>query len=447
MFRRLVPGAVVVFGGHHAGAQDLVVMENHGKHGRSQHTVDFVVRGEGEIPLTRLLQEYPEVADIPGITYLDHQGEVRRNPLPPLLTQEDLDAIPITFGGEGIRSTPGKFDHVTYVSARGCPLSCAFCAVANQKIRAKSIPAIISDLAFLVEERGYRKFAIEDNFFAHSPSRTRELCDAIAKYRERSGIEFTWDCQTRVESIREPEILSAMERAGCEAVYIGVESLVEEHLTYLAKTPNPSQYIRTLMDKVVPSLLRSKVNCYINLQLGLPGEQESHRRTTIDRLEHLGLLADHVGKKITVFPMLHVIYPGTRHFEIASRVQLGPDCFESFTKWEAREEPIKTWLGEHFAHGTGGIPIGILKSELLKIGKYEVEPDAVFRIANYLTMMRKPGIYVFAYGPYLVQPVGAIQDIQEEEFTYETLDNTRGRIGRNDPDRLGMLPEKTIANN
>ena len=397
-FRRRHRNATIIFGGHHASAQADVVLDCH------PTLVDVIVRGEGEASLLQLLREYPRFWRVPGISYLDEQGTVRHNAPGLSLTESELDEIAPTLDGGGVRSSPGKFDHVTYVSARGCPLSCSFCSVANQKIRAKSIGAVIRDIRHLVVDLGFSNIAIEDNFFAHSRRRTLDLCLALQLLRR--SIEFKWDCQTRVESMANSEILQAMEDAGCEAVYLGVEALNARQLTYLGKTRNPTSYIRTLEESVVPAIVNSRIDCYLNLQLGLPGEYQQDRDETLERLAALGMLANAQGRAITIFPQLHVVYPGTQHFHDAIQQQrfgpATPRVFEEFTRWEARQQPIMTWLGEHFAHGVGGIPEGILLPESLRQGRFEVDSSRVFEITSYLRAMeRLPGIVVFRYGAYL----------------------------------------------
>ena len=396
-FKWLYESCTVVFGGHHASADAENVLRHHSE------LVDFVVVGEGERALASLLknQDQPEMFLTPGLAFL-HKENFYQNPGAPLLSPKELDQLPLTFQDEGLVGTPGKFHHVTYVSARGCPLRCAFCSVANEKIRSKSVSRVTEDIRELVD-RGYMKIAIEDNFFAHSPTRTRELCTALTSLRE-AGVEFTWDCQTRVESLARAGTVSLLERAGCEAVYIGVESLNGDQLLYLNKTSHPQKYLDQLVGVVVPELLESSVDCYLNLQLGLPGETEQHFERTLNYLEGLGALAAKRGKTITIFPQLHVVYPGTFHFRAGvAEGRFAADVFESFTEWEAKQTPVITWLGEHFAHGTGGLPEGILSPAGLRQSTYEVNIDAVFRISNALKMMERiEGIAVFNYGSHLV---------------------------------------------
>ncbi len=400
VFRRRRRDSTIVLGGCHASAQADVILKAHAG------LINVIAHGEGEIALLKLVQEFSNPCSVPGISYLNEMGEIKRNPSATLLSEVELDAIHPTLDRGSLRSAPGKFDHVTYVSARGCPLKCAFCSVANQKIRSKSVAAIVQDIRHFVGELGYRNIAIEDNFFAHSCQRTIELCKALEKLK--SELDFTWDCQTRVESLDRGGILSAMERAGCVAIYLGVESLNNEQLLYLGKTKNPGRYLKALKRHVVPDLLTSQVDCYLNLQLGLPGENENHRKETLDHLHSMGRMAEKLEREITIFPNLHVVYPGTRHFtDGVAHGRFGVDghrIFEKFTRWEAEQKLIRKWLGEHFAHGVGGIPEGILFTDQLRDGNFQVDTSRVLDVVNYLSSMEQiPGIKVFKYGAYLAK--------------------------------------------
>ena len=407
VFKNLtLPGVefTVILGGHHASADAETVLRTH------HNTIDYIVVGEGEVPMVEFLRAFPNVCSTPGLAFL-HKGAFHQNLPPGLLNEKELDSIPMIAGDRGFIDTPGKFDHVTYVSARGCPLKCAFCSVSNQRIRAKSVARVVAEIRQLVD-LGYSAIAIEDNFFAHTPQRTIELCEALTKLR-RSGVKFTWDCQTRVESMDRPGLVELMQRAGCEAVYLGVESLNDDQLGYLNKAPNPERYLERLRRRVVPSLLNSEIKCYINLQFGLPHETSEHHAKTKRILGEMGKAAVQRGKSITIFPQLHVVYPGTGHFEAGCRNgQFPRDICEAFTAWEAEQSPVLNWLGKHFAHGTGGIPVGILKPEPLQSGAFSdaveatIDAAAVMRIDNILTDIEGlEGIEVFKYGKYLVGEV------------------------------------------
>ncbi|MBW1996617.1 MAG: B12-binding domain-containing radical SAM protein [Deltaproteobacteria bacterium] len=396
IFKQLIPECITIMGGHHVSCQDKVALSNHIE-------VDFIIRGEGEEPLVKLLDKYPCISEVPNLSYRDGI-HVKRNEDCELLAPVELDEISPIFRNGELKSPPGKFDHTTYVSARGCPLGCSFCSVGNTTIRFKSIEAVIEDLRLLVGELGYKNIAVEDNFFAQSPKRTIALCRAIEDFQKE--FPFRWDCQTRVESCCRQEVIEAMDRAGCEAIYLGVEAFEPDQLLYLGKTGSPEKYLDDLHHKAAPMILQSNIDCYINIQLGLPGENESSREASLAELKELGEQALELDKRIVIFPQLHVIYPGTKHFFKAGKDGiLGPDpenVFEHFTAWEIRQEPILHWLGANFAHGTGGIPVGILYGDRLRSGDFEINPTAVLEVVNFLDDLNElPGIRVFSYSKYI----------------------------------------------
>jgi radical SAM superfamily enzyme YgiQ (UPF0313 family) len=399
-FKECDSDVVTILGGHHATAQDDVILKRHSY-------VDFVIRGEGEIGLSKLLEHRRQPNLVPNLSF--RRGEyVERTADAQLLDESILDKLDPMLDSSELLSPPGKFNRVTYVSARGCPLKCSFCAVRNSAIRAKSVPAVIEDLRRLAGQQGYRRIAIEDNFFAHSKRRTLDLCSAIKDLQKE--VDFCWDCQTRVESVRRSDIVKAMADANCDAIYLGVESLVAEQLTFLKKTLRPDDYLTILMSDVIPNFVSARIDVNINLQLGIPGEEDAHRETTLLRLKRLGEIAQKHKREIIVNPQLHVIYPGTPQFEKlvkdAAFGKLEKEVFEEFSPWEEKEQPVLKYFGEHFAHGVGGIPIGILNREALQNSEFKIEEGAISSFSRHLSSMEKiPGITVFKYGQYLTAPI------------------------------------------
>lgn len=393
-FKRSNAGCTVIFGGHHASADPENILRNH------PGIVDYIITGEGEIALYEFMRDFPKIDNISNLVYLKDQ-KVIKNKIAPFLSEDDLNLISMSYKETELYGHLGKFETITYVSARGCPLKCSFCAVANQKMRAKSTHKVKEDIFKLVK-RGFDTIAIEDNFFAHSPTRTFELCNELESL-QKEITPFKWDCQTRVESLKNPDIIKVMEKAGCYAVYLGVEALNQEHLIYLGKAKNPDRYLELLFETVIPNMLTSNVGCYINLQLGIPGSNGSHHRQTMEALRKIGAMAKRENKSITVFPMLHVVYPGTKHYYDGVYYKTyTSDVFEYFTKWEATQTNLYGWLGENFAHGTGGIPQGILNAERLKENIFEILPDKILEIQNQLSEIKRiAGIKVFEYKPFI----------------------------------------------
>lgn len=387
--------AVVVFGGPHASADAEVILNCH------SDSVDYVVRGEGERALELFLRHWPNVEKVPNLCWKPSGSDVTFNTDAPALTQSDLDLITIDRSWFIEQTCAGKFSHFTYVSARGCPLKCKFCSVANQAIRGKSAEVVAAEVREIVSA-GYGRIAIEDNFFAHTPRRTKEVCAALKALREE-GLDFRWDCQTRVEAAARPGVGELLAGAGCEAAYLGVEALDSAALQFLGKAQNCEHYLRQLCDAAVPQLLNSGIDVYLNLQFGLPSEAGSRPKSNVDVLAQIGRYAAERGRKITIFPQLFVVYPGTVHFS-----QYLDDCvfwasiFEDFTTWEIDHRELTTWMGRFFAHGVGGIPLGLLDRGALAARKFVIANAQVLEAANAISALEDlEGIQVFRFTNHL----------------------------------------------
>lgn len=394
-YKRSNPNCVIVFGGHHATADAKTILLNHKK------TVDYIISGEGEKSLFEFVKNYPKINEVPNLIFIDEKGEFRTNKPASLLKTDDLNMLSLYENSIEKYKIDGKFGTITYISARGCPLRCSFCAVANQKMRSLSVGKVKKDILSMVKS-GFFDFAIEDNFFAHSPKRTIELCLKLEEIKKEYP-KFKWDCQTRVESLKNIDIIKAMDNAGCYAVYVGVEALNEKHLNYLGKTKNGVRYLDILFNQALPNVLETNIDFYINLQLGIPNSDNSEFKHTMKNLKKLGRLALKKKREITVFPMLHVIYPGTVHFQ--NGILNGywkSDVFEYFTKWEKDQVNLYGWMGDNFAHGTGGIPQSILDAEKLKTNEFVIETEEVLNIQKQLNEIKKvKGIKIFNYEPHI----------------------------------------------
>jgi anaerobic magnesium-protoporphyrin IX monomethyl ester cyclase len=393
-FKGLDKDCKVIFGGHHSSNDYQNILQSHAD------IVDFIIIGEGELAIVELLKNYPNVSIVPNLVYIDNKI-IKQNSSARFLSVEELDEIQLSYKETNLYGSPGRFDAITYVSARGCPLKCSFCAVANEKMRSKSVSKVIEDMVKLVD-LGYTNIAIEDNFFAHSAKRTKELCTALKKLKQK-GYDFKWDCQTRVESVLNFDTVQLMDEAGCYAAYIGVEALDAFNLVYLGKTANPERYLEQLIDIAIPNFLNTSTDCYINIQFGLPKQTLEQISEMLDTLRKIGAKAVAKNKEITVFPQLHVIYPGTEHFRQGVRQgRFQNDVFEHFTIWEESQEQLYRWLGESFAHGTGGIPEGIMDTEMLAHNAFFMIPEKITAILNLFNTIKSiEGIKLFDYGNYL----------------------------------------------
>lgn len=203
-FRKLNPRAITVIGGIHPSFLSE----------EAASYADYVVTGEGEDVIVDLLRYGSDEKIIAGSRI------------------EDLDRVPIPdfsllANGERLRITPT-------MTSRGCPYDCNFCAVTEmfgRGYRMHSPERVIEELGRI---RTRHVFIYDDNFAAN-PKRTHELLDRMI---DRS-FPFKWSTQVRADVTRDPELISKMQRAGCERVYIGFESINPATLEHLKKNQSP----------------------------------------------------------------------------------------------------------------------------------------------------------------------------------------------------------------
>ena len=117
--KKLRPNATIVFGGPQASVVDVATLSTF-------PFVDFVLRGEAEISLPRLIAELVtevHLDRVAGLTYRNG-AEVRRNGNAPVIA--DLDALP-----SPAYHLSRCLEGATVASielGRGCPFSCTFCS-------------------------------------------------------------------------------------------------------------------------------------------------------------------------------------------------------------------------------------------------------------------------------------------------------------------------------
>ncbi len=115
-----------------------------------------------------------------------------------------------------------KYPMVNIVFSRGCPYRCTFCDVApmwSRKNFRRSVDSVIDEIKFLKDKHGRKHFEFTDETFVLGQDKIFEFCERL----RRDKIDIKWSCTGRVNLITR-ELLAEMARAGCEAMFFGIES-------------------------------------------------------------------------------------------------------------------------------------------------------------------------------------------------------------------------------
>jgi len=215
--KRTSSGIHVACGGPHASLAPSFFLEG--------NDVDYVVAGEGELPLLALayatLKGMPtELVSIPGV--LTRAGTKvlgsREHPL------VDLGSIPMPdFGLLPLDRYFAVKRRVYVHTSRGCAFNCIYCSVPRMWPRPpREIPmALIGDhVAELLSRHGPCEIQIVDDNFSHnSGTRIKEFCRMLGE----RAFNVQWKCQARADQIDAPTI-AIMAGTGCFEVDLGIES-------------------------------------------------------------------------------------------------------------------------------------------------------------------------------------------------------------------------------
>lgn len=224
--KQLRPDARIIFGGPHAS---LTAEESLTAFG----FVDAIGLGEAEryvCDFVRTLINGGDLNEIKGVCFRD-KGKIVFTELPELLSADELSQMNLANMMKdcvNIFKYNIAISHVSSISdfllegGRGCPFSCTFCST-NQFwkrcFRAKSVKSLIQEMKDLHAEYGHTKFDFNHDHFTFNKTYLHEFCNALIE----EGLEFIWSCSSRIDTL-DYDSIELMKKAGCEAIFIGIET-------------------------------------------------------------------------------------------------------------------------------------------------------------------------------------------------------------------------------
>ncbi len=198
-----------------------------------QEGVDGVCVGEGEYATLELLNALEARQPYTGIRnwLFKVDGRVVRNPLRPLLTSAELDALPFADRQLLYDAHPASRDsHIRpFITGRGCPYNCSFCfneaysrlyraAGHSVHMRRRSVGNVLAEIKDVASRYRLSFITFMDDTFILNPSWLREFGE---RYRLEVGLPF-W-CQVRANLVNE-EVTALLRRSGCVSVSFGIEA-------------------------------------------------------------------------------------------------------------------------------------------------------------------------------------------------------------------------------
>jgi len=242
---------------------------------------DYVVPGEGEVVLERLLagEHAPD-----GVVYRDAStGQVVRTPAAPQI--RDLDSLPWP-DRERIdmhrylaawRERHGV-GSVSLITARGCPYSCRWCSHSTygKTHRRRSPSAVADEAEWILNQYHPEMLWYADDVFTIHHGWTLKYAAEL----KRRGIRVPFECITRADRLN-PQIADALAEMGCFRVWIGSESGSQRVLDAMERGVRVEQ----VQDAV--GLARTRgIQAGMFLMWGYEGEQIEDIEATVEHVKH-----------------------------------------------------------------------------------------------------------------------------------------------------------------
>ena len=230
--RAQLPGVFSIFGGPHPTFFPEMI---------ERDGVDGLCLGEGEYATLDLMNALRRNGD--GVTLPDPaipnwwfklNGEIVRNGLRPLLTGEELDALPFSdrellyAANDQSRRTKIK----PFITGRGCPYDCAFCfnkaysdlyGGYGRRFRRRSPDNVLRELKEVTSRHDVRFVLFMDDTFI---LQDRWLTEFMTRYKSeitRAGQPLPFWCQVRANLVTDEKI-ALFKEAGCVSVSFGLEA-------------------------------------------------------------------------------------------------------------------------------------------------------------------------------------------------------------------------------
>jgi len=129
--------------------------------------------------------------------------------------------------------------YASFDAGRGCPFQCSFCTIINVQGR-KSRHRTADDVEAIVRANaalGITRFFVTDDNFARNRN-WEPILDRLIELREQHGFKIRLLLQVDTLCHKTPNFIAKAARAGCNAVYIGLENINPESLAGAKKRQN-----------------------------------------------------------------------------------------------------------------------------------------------------------------------------------------------------------------
>tara|TARA_B100002051_G_C16711843_1_gene627074 strand:+ start:305 stop:1858 length:1554 start_codon:yes stop_codon:yes gene_type:complete len=276
-----------------------------------EESIDFVFTNEGVYALKNILKlnyfKSEELKKVKGIAFRDNGKIIQNKPeivVPNERMDEDLpgyawDLLPFEKNPLDLYRSPmwhAEYDqekrspYAALHSSLGCQFKCSFCMInlinrndsedigvsSNyNKMRYWSPEFIIKEFEKLIK-MGVRTIRITDEMFLLNPKYYLPLCKKLAELNSDDSLRM-W-AYSRIDTVKNPEVLSIVRKAGIKWLCLGIESGDKKVRLEVAKGKFEDVDVR----KIVNQVHDADIDVMANYMYGLPGDDKETIKKTFE---------------------------------------------------------------------------------------------------------------------------------------------------------------------
>ncbi len=244
----------VVIGGFHVSGCISMLPELTSELREALELGAILYAGESEGRMTDLLRDLDTGRTKPIYNYLKDMPEMEAATLP-ILPRHIVTRV--------------AGHYASFDAGRGCPFQCSFCTIINVQGR-KSRYRTPDDVEGIVRANAAQditRFFITDDNFARNRN-WEPILDRLIELREKEGFKIRLLLQVDTLCHRIPGFIEKAARAGCTAVFIGLENINPESLMGAKKRQNKIWEYQEMFH----AWRKAKVMTFAGYILGFPGD-------------------------------------------------------------------------------------------------------------------------------------------------------------------------------
>ncbi len=304
--RAALPKARIVLGGHHPTALP--------KHVMAYPSVDYLIRGEGEVAMPILADAVAsgrDVSHVPGIVFRKPEGGLHIG-TPAVMEGIDNYPLPDRSLIKNSYYTRGPRPATVVVTARGCPLGCSYCALGNRNLypyRQRRVSSVLSEISEAVDSFGTRFIDFEDENLSFNRIWFLEMLREIIARFGRDRLELRAMNGLFPPTLDE-EVVATMKEAGFKSLNLSLGSACPAQLKRFRRPD-----VRGAFDRALLLAEKFSLDTVGYIISGAPGQKASQ---SLDDLFYL------VRRRVLVGLSVFYPAPGSRDYETAERLDLLP---------------------------------------------------------------------------------------------------------------------------